>query len=360
MADNVVLPGTGQSVASKSDSSGNEFQEILITDKSLQPINPATSDKQDEIIRDLNTTEKDHVLSEEGITIADLLLKAMDKGEKLPFQIQLPYDLKQEPDGGLYLADMKGPYIWNSSTASQPLTIDCTGFKSVFIHKITTGVVTPYTSNDGKTWSATLAIAVSTSIPAATILTAAGMYVIPVTGKYMQLVGPASAIQCFIYLSQTPCFPELNATFNLTQVGGQPVVTANVNGMLAVGGNIAPGSTPTAYPVLIAGVDGATTPLTRRLLTDILGRVKVGNVPDQNSTGFSPINFNPNYRNILEVQDTSLSEDGNSKQDLLMQILSELKAQNVILIELSRTIQSGQVITSEVDEIRNEKSLYVN
>lgn len=365
MADNITLPGTGLSVATKSDASGNEFQEILNVDKSLNPINPSTSDAQNEQIRDLTTTEKDGGNQDDnGITIADLILKAMDKGEGMPLQVQLPQNLKQDQSGALIQSDMAGPYIWNSATATQPFLIDCTGYESILVHKITTGVVTPYVSNDGKTFSAALAIAVSTGIPAATLLTAAGMYVIPVTGRYLQLIGPASAIQCFIYLSVTPYSANIQmmtaALQNITQWGTNNVVTANVNGMPAVGGNVAPGSTPTAYPVLIAGVDGATTPLTRRLLTDILGRIKIGNVPDQNTTGFSPINFNPNYRNILEVQDTSQSEDGNSKQDLLMQILKELKAQNLILIELSRTIQSGQVITSDVDEIRKEESLYTN
>ena len=364
--DNVQLPGTGQSVATKSDINGNEFQEVLLTDKSLTPVNPATSDAQNEQIRDLTTTEKDGGNQDDnGISVADLLLKAMDKGERMPLQVQLPVDLKQDASGSLIMSDMIGPIVWNSSTAGQPITIDCTGYDSVFVHKITTGVVTPYVSNDNKTFSATLAVAVSTGIPAATLLTAAGMYVIPVGGRYLQLVGPASAIQCFIYLSANPT--SVNAQMlsaaiqNITQYGSQPVVTANVNGMPAVGGNIAPGSAPTAYPVLIAGVDAASTALTRRLLTDAIGRVKIGTVPDQASTGMTPLNFDPKYRNILEVQDTNKSEDGQSRDDLLSQILKELKVQSFLLVELSRTLQSGgQNITSEADEIRKEELLYTN
>jgi hypothetical protein len=366
MADNIQLPGTGQVVATKSDALGNEFQEVLNVDKSLTPINPSTSDAQNEQIRDLTTTEKDGGNQDDnGITVADLLLKAMDKGEKMPLQVQLPVDLKQDALGCLIMSDMIGPFIWNSSTVTQPFILDCTGYDSVFIHKITTGVVTPYCSNDNKTFSPTLAIAVSTGIPAATLLTAAGMYIIPVTGKYLQLVGPASAIQCFIYLSGNPT--SVNAQMlsaalqNITQYGSQPVVTANVNGMPAVGGNIAPGAAPTAYPVLTAGVDQLTTPLTRRFLTDALGRVQIGNIPSQNNKAVNILGFDPTYRNPLEVRDTTQTEDSQSTADLLSQILKELKAQSFILIELSRTLQSGgQIITSEADEIRKEESLYIN
>src|ERR1035437_570808 len=157
-------------------------------------VDDATAQKQDDLKNLTSDIDALNRVTEDNLGTADLLLKAMDKNEGMPLNVVLPQNLKQEPDGGLYVADMKGPYIWQSSTASQQLIIDCTGFQSILVHKITTGVVTPYVSNDGKTWSATLAVAVSTTTPASTILTAAGMYVIPVTSKYLQLVGPASVI----------------------------------------------------------------------------------------------------------------------------------------------------------------------
>jgi hypothetical protein len=355
MADNVQLPGTGQSVAAKSDTRGNEFQEILSVDKTLTPINPSTSDKQDDIVNALTTTE-------EGIGVADLLLKAMTNEDGLRVQVQLPKDLKQDQSGSLIMSDMIGPYIWSSSTVSQPFILDCTGYDSVFIHKITTGVVTPYVSNDGKTFSATLAIAASTGIPAATLLTAVGMYIIPVAGKYLQLVGPASSIQCFIYLSGNPSSVNANmlsaALQNVTQYGSQPVVSANVNGMPAVGGNIAPGVTPTAYPVLIAGVDQNTTPLTRRLLTDAIGRVQIGNVPSQNTKAINILGFDPTYRNILETQDTTKSDDSQSLQDLNLQILKELQILNHQIYELSKAMQNGQTLNDEPNLLRNDTTIF--
>ena len=355
MSDNVQLPGTGASIASRADSQGNEHQEVILADKSLNDINPATSDKQDEILNALTTTE-------DGTGVADLILAAMDTTSGMPLNVRLKQDFKQDQQGALIQSDMAGPWIWNSSTATQPLIIDCTGYESILVHKITTGVVTPYVSNDNKTFSATLAVAASTGIPAATILTAAGMYIIPVVGKYVQLVGPASAIQCFIYLSVTPYSANIQmlsaALSNITQIGSQPIVTANVNGMPAVGGNIAPGAAPTAYPVLIAGVDQLTTPLTRRLLTDIYGRVQIGNVPSQNNKSINALGFDPAYRNILETQDTTKSDDSQSLQDIDLQILNELKMLNHQIYELSKAMQNGQTLNDEPNLLRQDTTIF--
>ena len=350
MPDNVQLPGTGQSVAAKSDAAGNEHQEVLLANTAFQDVNPATSDKQDEINLNLNTTE-------ENIGVADLLIKAMDKSEKMPLQVQLPIDLKQEADGGLLIADMKGPYIWQSSTASQQLIIDCTGYQSILVHKITTGVVTPSVSNDGKTWSATLAIAAATSIPAATILTAAGMYTLPVISKYLQLVGPASVIQCFIYLSRAPCFPELNATFNIAQIAGTPPPTANVAGTLVVGGAVQTAVAPTTFPLLVAGVDGNTAPLTRRMLTDVLGRLQIGNIPSQRSTGINMLGVDPSIRNILEVQDTSMAE-GMEMDEVLVQVLFELRILNQQMYELPRLLRDGLQNVDQPEDFRDDMGIF--
>jgi hypothetical protein len=60
---------------------------------------------------------------------------------------------------------------------------------------------------------------------------------------------------------------------NMSQINGQAVVTANVNGVQAMGGNIAEGAAPTAYPVRMAGWDGVNV---RTMKTDAGGNVSVG------------------------------------------------------------------------------------
>jgi hypothetical protein len=227
------------------------------------------------------------------------------------------------------------------------------------IHKITTGVVTPYTSNDNSTFSATLAISVATSIPAATILTAAGMYIVPVTGKYIKLVGPASLVQCFIYLSQAPCFPELNATFNLAQIYGTNAVASSLAGTLVVGGPVATAVAPTTFPLPTGGVDASAVPLTRRTLTDQLGRTQIGTHPQQRASGVNRIGYDPAYINTLDVQDMS-KEDGSSQFDILTQILGELQAMNQILMEQGRNFQLGQTYYDNTNLIDNTKFNSVN
>jgi len=355
MVDNVQLPGTGQIIAAKADPSGVDHQEVILADKSFTDVNPATADNQDEILRVLKTTE-----DETGI--ADLIQQLTDQSNGIKLQVQLPTNLNQDIAGSLIQSDMPKLITWTSATASQPCFIDCTGYDSIFVHKITTGVVTPYFMNDNNTQSACLAVAVSTGVPAATLLTAAGMYVIPVTGKILKLVGPASVVQCFIYQSATPYPMNIHmlsaALQNMTQYGSNNVVTAGVNGMAAVGGNIAAGTAPTANPVSAGGQDQLTTPLTRRFLTDVLGRQIVGNVPSQNSKAYSPLNYDPTYRNILEVQDTNRSDDGQSLQDLNLAILQELKMLNHQIYELSKAMQTGQTLSDEPNRLREDMTIF--
>ena len=52
MADNVTLPGTNQIIATK-DSNGVEYQIMLMADGTYTIINPATSDKQDLLLTEL-------------------------------------------------------------------------------------------------------------------------------------------------------------------------------------------------------------------------------------------------------------------------------------------------------------------
>ena len=84
MADNVQLPGTGQTIATKDDGSGKEFQEIILTSPEYRPIFPASNDKLEEV-------RIDSVTSEEELDASDLLLMAMDKNTATPLQVQLKH-----------------------------------------------------------------------------------------------------------------------------------------------------------------------------------------------------------------------------------------------------------------------------
>ena len=68
---------------------------------------------------------------------------------------------------------------------------------------------------------------------------------------------------------------NLQATMNLSQIGGTAPVTAGLAGTLAVGGNVAPGSAPTANPAIAGTIDPSG--LTRRQLSDLAGAIQIGN-----------------------------------------------------------------------------------
>ena len=334
----------------------------------------ATGTTQKNVLGELQEEYASTRVTEDGLGTADLLMLAMDRGQdRTPLQVQLPKDLKQEVDGGLFIADMKGPINWISQDASSPIVIDCTGYQSAIVSKVTAGILTPTVSNDGINYYGTLAGTVTSATAlASTIPTAAGVYIIPVVSKYLKITGPASSIQCTIFLSQTPLnigAIAINPPVNLTQLAGTGPVTAGVAGTLAVGGNLAQATAPTTYPLQVGGVDdikgptAATTALIRRSLTDSYGRMQIGTTTGQ-GTGqtstptLNDIGYLASYKNILEVQDTTMTE-GYSQVDLLNQILLELKILNQQLYELPRLQQTGMVSVDPPEFYRNDPSIFI-
>lgn len=283
----------------------------------------------------------------QGPRAADMLSLAMDKTNNTPLQVQLPKDLKQEADGGLLIADMKGPFILQSSTASQPLVIDCTGYQSVICHKITAGVITPTISNDGINYYATLIKNTVDILPAAATMPAAtGVYATPVQARYIKLTGPASAVTCIVYLSRAPY--NLQLPLN---IAGTNAIAGGIAGSLAVGGNVGIGVAPTANPITIAGTDSLKIPLIRRILTDELGRIQIGTQNLQNSRQINPLGYDPTYLNVLAVQDITRNK-GKSVLDLLEEVILELKVLNYQISELPKLIDEGAASTDNLDEIR--------
>jgi hypothetical protein len=307
----------------------------------------------------------------EGLSAADLLSFAMDRTQNLPLQVQLPKDLKQDPSGALVLADMYGPIYWNSTNAASPLILDCTGYSSIIVQKTTAGIVTPTVSLDGINYVGTIVSTVtSATAAAATIPTATGIYIIPVVARYLKLTGPASSVQCTVYLSVTPFVQDsnmLNPPVNITQIAGTPI-TGSAAGTQSVGGPVAEAAAALTYPVLMGGVDdtkgisAATTKLTRRVLIDAIGRFQIGtttgSVPGTNSSkALNEIGYMADYKNILEVRDTTKTE-GSSRDELLTMILTELRILNQQIYELPRLMKEGIVSNDPPEQFRNEPSIF--
>jgi hypothetical protein len=159
--------------------------------------------------------------------------------------------------------------------------VETTGYNSisvqVFAQVAFTGTITFQTSNDATTWSAVGGWSVAGSATPVSTATAAGHWLFPAVGRYfrVQVTAYTSGIPAAVgVLKSTPAFLPFSALqvsflgtpgINLGQVGSNNIVTAGVNGIQAIGGNIAVGAAPTANPVPIGGWDGTNT---RRILTD--------------------------------------------------------------------------------------------
>jgi hypothetical protein len=289
-----------------------------------------------------------------GISGADMLSFAMDKTNKMPLQVQLPFDLKQDSEGALINSDAVPLFNFISQNATSPLIIDTKGYNSVVIHESTAGIITPTSSNDGVNWLGVVGfLSTSPTVPIAATA-GAGITVWPVMARYFKLTGPASSVAAQVYLRTAAFFAPGE---NMTTIGGTPVVTANVNGMLAVGGNVAPGSAPTAYPLLVAGVDSGA--LTRRLLTDALGRIQDNpSIIAQDQTTKNLSGISPTFQNGVATQEKNVDQiDGQSFIELLSQILYEIKITNQYLCELPLLQNTGTYSKETPDIYRADNTL---
>jgi hypothetical protein len=272
--------------------------------------------------------------------------------------------LNKDANNGLILSDAPAP-IRIAGPISTLLVIDTQGYQSFNITtQAMAGSVT--CSNDGITWSALTGTPISYGTLTSSITANAG-FSFPCMARYVR-ISVTTAGTATVFLRNQPWIgtytnsvPSSVSNSNLAQVNGNTTVTGGVNGVLAVGGNIAVGVTPTANPVLVAGVDTST--LTRRLLTDTSGRIQsLFNGTDPLATvrpvGVLPPAFGPENIASAAVVDTSVFE-GQTIPELLGQILTELRINNFYMFNLSATLNGGQPnpASDEPSAIRNEPSV---
>lgn len=166
--------------------------------------------------------------------------------------------------------------------------IDTTGYGSIALQLANTftGTVTFQTSNDGSTWSSTLAWPTAGAAVPVTTATAVGQWIIPANGKFFraQITTGGTGVVAAIAVLKNATMPYsaltpsvtigANSAVNVAQIAGTNTVTGGVAGIQAVGGNIAVGAAPTANPIPVGGWDGTNT---RRILTDaISGGIVLG------------------------------------------------------------------------------------
>jgi len=298
--------------------------------------------------------------SSEGYRGADLLSLALDKENGIPLQVQLPVNLKQDIQGALVASDAPAPILWESPTASSILVVDTSGYETVIFHQQTAGIVTPTVSNDGVNYVACTMCLTSASTTLTNATTAAGMWIIPVTGRYIKFTGPASVVTAAIYLRQAPF--NLSAyvavpPVNTAQIGGTAVVNAGVAGLQAIGGNIAAGTAPTSNPIPIGAIDVAG--LTRRILSNMIGHLMIA-LQDQQNTGNNVLrSIASSYQNIPRIPVSDVTQfEGNSKEEMFAQILLELQILNQQIFELPNLLNSGSINQTEPGQYRIDPSAF--
>jgi hypothetical protein len=305
----------------------------------------------------------------DALSPADKLSFAMDKQLNMPLFTEVTNPGLRDKLGATILSDASDPIYFQSISATvTPKIIDTSGYNTMVIHMVTAGAVTPTTSNDQINWLGMVGFATTAPQTQVTTATASVITTWPLTGRFVKLTGPASLVSAVIYLRQVTWSNNISnvgtvgTVTSLTQFGGTNIVTGGVAGMLAVGGNIASGTAPTANPVQIGGVDagrlnspGAVaaglTPKTRRALTDEQGRFIPPNV--ELTTGL-------NFQNATAAftKDTNQHES-NSLIEIMAHILVELRTLNWQIHELPISIGANTMNPSDdLDDIRTEMKAY--
>lgn len=250
-------------------------------------------------------------------------------GSGIYFNTQVLNHEARDANNAIILSDAK-PISILSTAVGQWFTIDTSGYSSL---NLTTFALTGsvYSSNDlSGTW---ISLSGSNNLIAAaytTAIAANSTYSFPCLARYIRIVtntaGTATA-----YLRQAPWAPGYTTPLpsNLAQVGGINVTNAGVSGLLAVGGNIAPGTAPTANPVGVSGVDASS--ITRRILTDTLGATQVGGADQSLATHRLLTNFVGSP--IVDLFPTTAANQ--SIPELLYQMLCLLRVNATYLHGLS-------------------------
>ena len=210
-----------------------------------------------------------------------------------------------------------------------PQVIDTTGYQTVVFQQTVAAAVTVTHSNDNSTFSAVLGVPLSATgntFSNATAATAGLISAFPVAARYMRF-SAVTATQVIIYLRQQPFSSFVGFGNSTVTVSG----TATISGAVTASGTIAVATAASANPVPIGGADG--TGLTRRFLTDTAGQVQT----DVNNQLYNGAIYTEQFL-PLRVEEIRTTRGQDSTQDLLQQILVELKTLNYYTREIPNAI----------------------
>jgi len=288
--------------------------------------------------------------------MSKLIDLAFDTATGVKMNVNIADGIQKDLNNGIILSDAPKPIFIDGAVGSTTI-IDTTGYESIGITTLAAaGTIT--TSNDMVTWSALTGAPVVIGAYV-TAVTAGASFTFPCLARYIKITlttaGSATA-----YLRQqtwsgsyTTSVPTATASNNLAQISATTVVSGGVAGTLAVGGNIAVGAAQTNNPIVVGGVD--PNALTRRVLTDALGRISV--------TGTGGTTGGTNVKDFLNLpaintQDSSKTDDGYTQLDILQLILTELRIMNQYLYEEPYRLNQGLPVVDTPEQLRVDNTLF--
>jgi hypothetical protein len=248
----------------------------------------------------------------------NILEQVVTDGTGLFLNTRLQNPVKTDLNNATVLSDAP-PSTILVLAPNQPQIIDTTGYQTVVFQQTVAAAVTVTHSNDGATYSSVLGLPLSATAGTYSGTTAATANLIsafPVAARYMRF-SSATLTNVIIYLRQQP--------FASFAGYGNQTVTASVSGTAAVG------ATTAANPVLVGGVDSGA--LVRRVLTDTAGQLQT----DVNNQLYNGAIYTEQFL-PLRVEQIHTNRGQDSLQDLLTQILVELKTLNYYTRETPNSI----------------------
>lgn len=345
------------------------FKQVTLTDESSVPYSALTDAELRDSPVDVSIVSEDdttaspldvRVVDESEDELIDTRY-AMDKANNMPMFVEVANPEKRDAFGANVPSDAPVSFVISGLAAeNNPLIIDTTGYQSIVIQNWGATTVTPRTSNTGQTWLGMVGFVTTAPQTQITAVATATIGVFPVTARFIRVAAGAGQSNALVVLRQIPApsisqLATVGTVTTLTQFGGTNIVTAGVAGMLAVGGNIASGTAPTANPVQVGGVDAGRlyspgmaaanlSAKTRRALTDEQGRFIPPNVDLQ-------LNGNQNIQGTAtaNVRDVDVRE-GDTVHDLLWQILVELRVLNFQLKEMG----GNTCLPDDLESIRTD------
>jgi hypothetical protein len=258
-----------------------------------------------------------------------ILSQAIDPASTVNLNVNVAKGLAKDANNSLFLSDCRTIPV--TLAVGSSVIIDTIGYQSVQVTSgalvasvgisndtalpFTTGILTLYMMNGGAQL---------------TTINANNHFVFPVVARFLRITATTAGSATF-QLRNTPLTLPIGSTPVLLNGinGANAPVTAGVNGVLAVGGNIAPGAAQTTNPLVVGGIDANS--LTRRLSVDTAGRIVSPSqlLPSQSLLNVAPLN-------VLDVS----NHEKIPNSELLWQILTELKIHSYYLSQMPAMLNS--------------------